>query len=91
MFTPLVAHPDLPKLAPFAIALGVLHLLALGICVLGIAASWTQRIPLARAFSWGSILAALAVVGAQFVEIVTHFVFKVGLFLYTLSLGRFFN
>jgi hypothetical protein len=66
----------LPKLAPFAIALGVLHLITLGICIVGCAAAGTQRIPLVRAFAYGSIFAALAVVGAQFVEVVTHFMFK---------------
>jgi len=65
-----------PELVPFSIALGVLFSVACLIEVFGVYAATTQRLPLVRMYTFGSIAASLIVIGAQIIIIVTDFLHK---------------
>jgi hypothetical protein len=67
----------LPHLKNFAIALASLYMVAFLLSCVGVAAAATQRLPLIRAYAYGGPLSALLIVGASFVEVITHFMFKV--------------
>jgi len=67
---------DFPKLAPLAIAQGVMFAVACAIQVFGLVAAGTERLPLIRLYAFLCALSALTVVGVGIMRIVTHFVFK---------------
>ncbi|KAM5536781.1 hypothetical protein V8D89_009499 [Ganoderma adspersum] len=68
-----------PKFATFDIVLGTIYTVACAIEVFGIIAAATQRLPLVRTYAMLSLVAAVAIVGAAFLRVIIHFVFKNGL------------
>ncbi|KAI1792477.1 hypothetical protein LXA43DRAFT_1006809 [Ganoderma leucocontextum] len=68
-----------PKFAIFDIVLGTIYATACAIEVFGVIAATTQRLAMVRIYAMLSLVAAVAVVGAAFLRVIIHFVYKDGL------------
>ncbi|THH17979.1 hypothetical protein EW146_g2924 [Bondarzewia mesenterica] len=69
-------HEGYPKIATYAIVLGAMYIAVAIIEFFGVAAAGLQRLALARMYAFLSVLSALIVVVAGFVQVVVHFVMK---------------
>jgi len=67
---------DLPKLAPLAIAQGVMYAVACGFQTFGVVAAGLQKFALIKIYAFLCAMSTLLVVGVGFMRVVTHFVFK---------------
>ncbi|THH29818.1 hypothetical protein EUX98_g4382 [Antrodiella citrinella] len=65
-----------PKLALFALIIGIMYLATTGITVFGIVAAAFEREKLVQTFAWSTIAAALCVCGAGFLRVIVHFIHK---------------
>ncbi|KAI0827344.1 hypothetical protein BC628DRAFT_1369102 [Trametes gibbosa] len=68
-----------PKFAIFDIVLGTIYSVACAIEVFGVVAATMQRLALVRIYAMLSLVGSLAVIGAGFLRVIIHFVFKSGL------------
>ncbi|KAG9310169.1 hypothetical protein JVU11DRAFT_9792 [Chiua virens] len=65
-----------PKLAPLAIAQGVMYAVACGFQVFGVVAASMQRIVLIKIYAFLCALSTLMVIGISLMRVITHFVYK---------------
>ncbi|PIL29139.1 hypothetical protein GSI_09188 [Ganoderma sinense ZZ0214-1] len=68
-----------PKFAVFDIVLGTIYTVACAIEVFGVIAATTQRVAMVRTYAILALVAAVAIVGAAFLRVIIHFVYKNGL------------
>ncbi|KAH9854538.1 hypothetical protein C2E23DRAFT_816907 [Lenzites betulinus] len=68
-----------PKFAIFDIVLGTLYAVACAIEVFGVIAAAVQRLTLVRIYALLSVVGSLGMIGAGFLRVVIHFVYKSGL------------
>ncbi|KAH8101710.1 hypothetical protein BXZ70DRAFT_931617 [Cristinia sonorae] len=78
LFQQMNIHKDhgQPKLALFALVIGILYISTTCICIFGIIAASLQREKLVKSFAFASIAGAIAVVGAGFLRVIVHFIYK---------------
>ncbi|KAF8452713.1 hypothetical protein L210DRAFT_2052702 [Boletus edulis BED1] len=72
----LADNDDLPKLAPLAIAQGVMYAVACAFQTFGIVAAVLQRFTLVKTYAFLCAMSTLLVAGVGLMRVVTHFVYK---------------
>ncbi|OCH90485.1 hypothetical protein OBBRIDRAFT_834980 [Obba rivulosa] len=65
-----------PKLATFAIVLGVIYAFGCGVEVWGVGAAATQNMMMIRLYAVLSVVSSLAVIGAGLMRVIIHFILK---------------